>query len=287
MRTMNPIRSICLVTNAASGSNEEQALEALERSFGTAGLRIVRKIRFPDEPLPSIRMLDAAGIDCVAVFAGDGTVNSLVTSLYGWGGAVLVLPGGTMNLLFHRLHGDREAADVLAAVGAGKAQRRRPDIIRCDNGDGLSGVMAGPGTEWNRVREALRNIDIAGVAAGTVQAIGKSVAAPMIACRDPALGRAEGYPLIMLTPEQGGFVVDAYYAETLEEYLAQGLALLRRDFREGPHETIGTVAELTIRNVSGEPVGLLVDGEPADAGPYIRFVLAPCEVDLLATEADD
>lgn len=284
---MNGIDAVWLVANAASGSNEDSALAELEQSFAAASVRIARKIALPDDPLPTAAELAAAGIECVAVFAGDGTVNTLVTGLYGWGGSVLVLPGGTMNLLFHRLHGDRDIAQVLAAAGAGKARRCRPDIIRCDNGDGLSGVMAGPGTEWNKVREALRNTDIAGVAAGTAQAIGKSVAAPMIACCDPPLGRTEGYPLIMLTPGQGGFAVDAYYAETLQDYLAQGLALLKRDFREGPHDTIGTVAGLTIANVSGEPVGLLVDGEPADAGATIRFVLAPCEVDLLATETDD
>jgi hypothetical protein len=284
---MSGIGAVCLVTNAASGSNQESARLALEQALGEAGLRIARQVSFPDEPLPSAAELDAASIDCVAVFAGDGTANALVTSLYGWGGAVLVLPGGTMNLLYHRLHGEREVAEVLEAAVAGKARRRRPGILRCDNGDGLSGVMAGPGIEWNKVREALRNTDIAGVAAGTAQALGKSVAAPMIACSDPPLGRAEGYPLIMLTPGRSGFAVDAYHAETLEDYLAQGLALLRRNFREGPHETIGNVGELTITNVSGEPVGLLVDGEAADAGSAIRFVLAPCEVDLLATQADD
>lgn len=284
---MSAIAAVWLVANAASGSNEESAVAALEQAFGAARIRIARKSTLPDDPLPGAAELDAAGIETVAVFAGDGTVNALVTSLYGWGGAVLVLPGGTMNLLFHRLHGDRAAAEVLAAVAEGQARRCRPDIIRCDHGDGLSGVMAGPGTEWNKVREALRNIDIAGVAAGTAQAIGRSVAAPMIACSDPPLGRAEGYPLIMLTPAQGGFGVDAYYSDTLEEYLAQGLALLRRDFREGPHERIGTVDRLTIRNLSREPVGLLIDGEPTDAGAHVRFDLAPCEVDLLATQADD
>lgn len=284
---MSGIGALWLVTNVASGGNEAAALEELERCARRAGLPMRRKIAFPDEALPGGAELDAAGVGCIAVFAGDGTVNALVTSLYGWGGAVLVLPGGTMNLLYHRLHGERGMADVLERVAAGRARRSRPGIVRCDWGDGLAGVMAGPGTEWNKVREALRHVDLAGVAAGTAQAIGRSVAAPMIVCCDPPLGRTEGYPLVMLTPGRAGFAVDAYHAETLEEYLAQGLALLKRDFREGPHDTIGTVDGLTIANVSGEPVGLLIDGEPADAGASVRFVLAPCEVDLLATGGDD
>ncbi|WEK45467.1 MAG: diacylglycerol kinase family protein [Candidatus Andeanibacterium colombiense] len=280
---MSDMRPLWLVTNKASGSNSGTSLEELRDACAAAGLRIAGTSCFPDEDLPTARELDAAGVELVAIYTGDGTVNALVTSLYGWSGAVLILPGGTMNLLYHRLHGERELAEVLAAVAAGGARRCRPDIVRCgDRGDGLSGVMAGPGTQWNDVREAIRKVDLPALAAGTAQAIGSSVASPMIACRD--LGRPEGYPLVMLTPEQGGFVVDAYYAETLEEYLAHGLALLKRDFRDGPHDRLGKVAELTIENLAGDPVGLLVDGEPAEAGHSVRFALAPCEVDLLATE---
>jgi hypothetical protein len=282
---MSDMLSLWLVTNAASGSNTGTSLGALREACADAGLKVVRATCFPDENLPRPDELEVAEVELVAVYAGDGTVNALVTSLYGWGGAVLILPGGTMNLLYHRLHGEREMAEVLSVVAGGKAHRTRPDIIRCEKGDGLSGVMAGPGTQWNDVREAIRKIDIPALATGAAQAIGKSVAAPMIACTDPPLGRPEGYPLVMLTPQQGGFVVDAYHAETLEEYVAQGLALLKRDFRDGPHDTLGTVRQLTIENVADDPVGLLVDGEPANAGRRIRFTLVPCEVDLLATQA--
>lgn len=281
---MDETKSLWLVTNQASGSNTGKSLDEIREHCAEAGIALARVTCFPDEDLPTAAELDAAGIALVAVYAGDGTINALVTSLYGWGGAVLVLPGGTMNLLYKRLHGEGEMGEVLKLVAAGKAEPRRPGIIRCEFGDGLAGVMAGPGTEWNKVREALRNTDIPAVATGVATAIGQSVGAPMIVCRDPSLGREDGYPLVMLTPEDGGFVTDAYYAETLDQYLAQGLALLKRDFREGPHDTIGTPRELTIENVSGESVGLLIDGEPADAGPSVRFTLVPCEVDLLATD---
>ena len=281
---MDATKTLWLVTNAASGSNSSESADQIRQHCTDAGIALTRLICFPDDDLPTPAELDAAGTRLVAVYAGDGTVNSLVTSLYGWGGAVLVLPGGTMNLLYHRLHGERDMAEVLAAVAAGRARPHRPGILRCAFGDGLAGVMTGPGTQWNDVREAIRNTDIPAVATGVAAAIGQSVAAPMIACVEPQLGRSEGYPLVMLTPGDDGFVVDAYYAENLEQYLAQGLALLRRDFREGPHDTLGKPKALTIGNVSGEPVGLLIDGEPADAGSSVRFTLVPCEVDLLATE---
>ncbi|MCB5425401.1 diacylglycerol kinase [Altererythrobacter sp. CC-YST694] len=275
---------IWLVTNAASGSNNPEALAGLEKAAQEAGINIERTIHFPADELPSAAELDAAGLEVVAVFAGDGTVNALIRSLYGWGGAVLVLPGGTKNLLFHRLHGQREPREIFAALALEEARRVRPGIIRCPQGDGLAGLMAGPGTAWYDVREAMRQADLAAMASGTAQAIGATLAAPMIACSDPALGRKEGYPLIMLTPQSGGFVVDAYHAETVQDYLAQGLALLRREFRDGPSDRLGLVPEIELASVSGEPLGLLIDGEKVDCAARVRFRLVPCEVDLLSTE---
>lgn len=282
---MSGIGALWLVTNAASGSNDAVSLAAVRADFDAAKLQVQRITRFPEEPLPTAGELDAKGIGCLAVFAGDGTVNALVTSLYGWGGAVLVLPGGTMNLTYRRLHGERPAREVLAKVAAGEAHRCRPGLLRCAAGDGLSGILAGPGTEWNQVREAIRHNDLGGIAAGTAQAIDRSVKGPMITCAAPRIGREEGYPLIMLTPGAGGFAVDAYHSETPQDYLAQGLALLRRDFRKGPHEALGEMASLALESTSGEAIGLLVDGEPAEAGPRAAFELVSCEVDLLATEA--
>lgn len=284
---MDTQQSLWLVTNAASGSNHPEAWGELDGQCAKAGLCIDRTIHFPEEQLPGRRELEASGIGMVAIFAGDGTTNALVTSLYGWDGAILVLPGGTMNFLYHRLHGDRGPEAAIAAVAAGKVRRCRPDIIRSKHGDALSGLLAGPGTEWNEVREALRNLDPIGVASGTAAAIGKSVAAPTIVCADPALGREEGYPLIQFIPEDGRMVLHGYHSETIEDYLAQGLALLKRDFREGPRDDLGEVAQIAIRSMSGEPIGLLIDGEPAESGTRASFKLARCEVDLLATEFDD
>ncbi|HZF46824.1 MAG TPA: diacylglycerol kinase family protein [Sphingomonadaceae bacterium] len=282
---MKKSASIWLVTNAASGSNNPEALAALEKAAGDAGISIERTLHFPAAELPSAAELDEAGIETVAVFAGDGTVNALIRSLYGWGGAVLVLPGGTKNLLFHRLHGQRSLGEIFGALARRKAKRVRPGIVRCPQGDGLAGLMAGPGTAWYDVREAMRQADLAAVASGTAQAIGATLAAPMIACSDPALGRKEGYPLIMLTPRDDGFAVDAYHAETVQDFLAQGLALLRREFRDGPSDRLGVVPEIELASVLGETLGLLIDGEKVDCAAKVRFRLVPCEVDLLSTEA--
>lgn len=276
-----------LVRNATSGSNSDEALAMLKQAFAAASLEIAGYTDFPREPLPDAAMLDRRSIGLVAVFAGDGTINSTITHLTGWDGAVLVLPGGTMNLLSIRLHGHRSAAEILADVGSGQARASRVSGIRCVHGLALAGLMAGPGTSWCEVREAMRDGDVAGMAAGAVKALEESIAGAGIACRDPALGRPEGYPLLMFTPHDSGIEVEAYHADSAGDYLAQGWALLQRNFRAGPHDDLGLVQRLVIAGTTEEQFGLLIDGEPFKAGPTVELELAHCGVDLLATVRDE
>ena len=274
-----------LVDNASSGSNDQDALDALHDSCGVAGFQVVQRTDFPSYELPSPAVLDAAEVGVVAVFAGDGTINATINHLAGWSGAVLVLAGGTMNLLYHRLHGQRDMHEVVCAAAAGKSRRIRAPIVKSGEWRGLAGVMAGPGTSWNGVREAMRDNSIVEMAGNTVQAIEQTLGGAMIVCVDPPLGRRSGYPLVLLHPAEQGIEVVGYHADTMRQYLEQSVALLKRDFREGPHDDLGTVERVVLTSTDGRKFGLLVDGEP-EQGEEVRvaFELARSEVDLLATE---
>ncbi len=277
-------RPIWLLANESSGSNTPAALAALEDCCGNHGFRVVRRISFPEESPPDPAALDASGIDLLAIYAGDGTVNEAVTGLYGWGGAVLVLPGGTMNLLSRRLHGDTAMEEIVARAASGSSRLVRPKVARTAYGDALAGLLVGPGTAWYAVREAMRQVDVVEMAGSASAAFAETTGGSMLRCSDPRRGRDEGYPLIEISPGQWGLQADAYHAETPGEYLQQGWALLRRQFRAGPHYRLGLLERLTVADTEGEPIGLLIDGEPAKGGPVEEFVVADCEVDLLATE---
>lgn len=278
-------KTIWLAFNAASGSNNDAALAALEQAFVDAACPIARLIGFHETGAPSLAELRESGVDILVVFAGDGTINSLVTALYDWEGSVLVLPGGTMNLLAKRLHGDDgEPVEIIARVAAGRARRVRPTLARSRCGDGLAGILAGPGTVWAEVRETMRETDVIGTIKGAAEAIGESTGGPKVFCLEPACGRAEGYSAIQITPADDGLVVEGYYVETMGDYAKQGFALLRRNFREGPHDTLGCFPRVRLANSQGEPMGLLIDGEPSKAASREEtFELARCGVDLLAT----
>ncbi len=284
---MAKARPLWLVHNDASGSNDREALERMSESCADCGLRVAFSTSFPTDDLPTPEMLDAAGLDLVAIFAGDGTVNAALDALAGWGGQVLVLPGGTMNLLYHRLFGAMEVDEVLGLAGSGALAARRPGIITSPLGTAYAGLLAGPGTSWNEVREAMRDTDVLGMAAETREAFARTLRDERLRCLEPPLGRPEGYPLLLLEPRDGTIEVNAYHAETTGEFIDQLLALAKHDFREGPHEIIGSEQGVTLSGAQDGGFGVLLDGEPAIATRSTRFQLSTCEVDLLAMPAND
>lgn len=272
-----------LLVNPASGSNDERSQRALEDALTAHGMPAERVIRFPEDDLPSAAELDRAGIDLVVVFTGDGTINALVSHLAGWGGAILILPGGTMNLLARRLHRDLEIEQILGLVSQGGAIARRPECVSCEAGTALAGLLVGPGTCWAEVRESMRNGAITEVAAGALDALQTTANGPPVKVQASALARPEGYPLVELTPGEHGLQINGFYAEEAFEFAAQAWATLRRRFREGPNDHLGIVRELVLESADGGPLPVLIDGEPAKCPAIAKFVVAPCEVNLLAT----
>jgi hypothetical protein len=121
------------------------------------------------------------------------------------------------------------------------------------------------------------------MAEGTSDALAETTGGSMVRVCGPRLGKDEGYPLIEFTPSHRGIQLDAFHAEGAGELLQQSWALLRRNFREGPHTRLGLVDEVTLETCDGAPLEVLIDGEPATLPPKATFTVAPCEVDLLAT----
>lgn len=276
-----------LVTNDKSGSNDGDHLREVLEQLAEAGIGVAHHTHFPAEDPPDAERLEQSDIDIVVVFAGDGTLNRIISGLTGWEGALLALPGGTMNLLYHRLFGALKAGEVIRRAAVGKLIRRRPGAIRCSAGIAYAGLLAGPATAWYNVREALRDIDLAAVARGARIALQESFGGEFVRCASPELGRREGYPMLVLQPHNDGIAITAYHAETTPEVLEQLVAVLRRNFRAGPHDHLGEAAELRLASAEGDPFGILLDGEEAQAGAEEDFVLVPAPVDLLASIAHD
>ena len=277
---MDPAQTIWLTVNSASGSYSEAGVAELAAAFAGAGRRVARTLSIPEDEAPSRAALEAAGVDTLAIYTGDGTANAIVTALSGWAGQVLVLPGGTQNLLAKALHGDASASEIVAALGRGDLRAVRRELVRTSQGDGLCEVLAGPGARWSDVREAMREGDIGGVAATLGEAIGETAGGTLVRIVDPELGKPEGYPAVRFHPADGLLAVDGYAADTIAQYAQQGLALLRRDFREGPHDELGRHPAVTCR--SERPIELMIDGERRTGAREERFELGQSPVEFLS-----
>ena len=275
--------ALWLVANSASGSNDDTALAALIERLHAAGHPPARVIDCSTETLPTRIELERGGVKTLAVFTGDGTIGALLPPLEGWGGQVLVLPGGTTNLLAKTLHDSCELEAIIAAFASGATRAEHRPCARLPGHTALCEVLAGPGAKWSDVREGLRAGDLAAIASTALDAVKESAGGAMVRITEPALGHDEGYAGVRIVPGEAGLIVSGYRADSFGDYFKQGLALLQRDFRDGPHDELGAHPQLLCHSADGLPVELMVDGERACGASEVRFSLATLALDLLAT----
>ena len=275
-----------LVANSASGSNDDDTQAALIERLRGAGHAPARVIDCSSETLPTRDALEQSGVGTLAVFTGDGTIGALLSALEGWRGQVLVLPGGTTNLLAKMLHDPCDTEAIIAAFAAGQARIIRRPCVRWPGHTALCEVLAGPGAKWSDVREGLREGDLGVIASTALEAVKHSATGAMVVIAEPALGHPEGYPGVRLVPSDAGLEVSGYRSDSFGDYFKQGMALLQRDFRDGPHDELGAHRALECRALDNVPIELMIDGERAQGSPAIRFSLATLALDLFATGHD-
>jgi hypothetical protein len=269
-----------LVYNGASGSHDDAALAELADALGAAGVP-PEQVLDCHQGTPDAREADAAGWNLVAVHGGDGTINRTLAGLEGFSGQVLTLPGGTYNLFCRDLFGERTPLEIVGLLAKGGLAPQRRTCIRGDGVLALSELLAGPGATWADVREKLRDGSIGEVLATGWDAAAMSTVGPMVHLAEPAAGRAEGYAGIRMRPRAEAVEITGYGAEGLGDYLQQGFAILKRDFREGPHDDLGNAREVLCRADDDAAIPLMVDGERSEGSGAERFCLAPFDLDLL------
>ncbi|MEO6093260.1 MAG: diacylglycerol kinase family protein [Novosphingobium sp.] len=271
---------VWLLVNSASGSNDDEAVERIRSALTGAGAAPDRIVDI-QEGCPTGEELAAGGVALAVVFAGDGTTNGIITQANGWSGTVLVLPGGTANLLARELHGEREADEIAAELASLRRVRRHGIVSSA--GTALIELLAGPGAAWSDVREGIREGDLAQIATSGIEAVKASTTGPLVRITEPPLGKPDGYAGVRLVPQDRGMAVSGYGAEGFGDYLRHGVALLKRDYREGPHEDFGLLGAVSCRSSDGARIELMIDGERRTGLVEERFSLAELGVTLLAS----
>lgn len=273
----SPFLRPALVCNSQSGSHDSTIEAAIAEACQAAGTPLAATFSLPDDDVPEAATLRANNIDLLLVWTGDGTINAAATKVAGWDGAVLPLPGGTLNLLSKALHGDRPVRDILADVLSGKARRRPIPTVRSDSGEAFITVVAGPATHWAEVRETMRQDGIIEASRAAPETLETMLNAPGVR----AQGHDKAYPAVILTPTEGGVRADGILTEGSIDVLRHGLAWLGGDFRDGPSEQIAVGETIVLE--SEAPISLEYDGELSEIASPARFALGMSKVDFVAT----
>ncbi len=266
-----------LICNTQSGSHDAAIRDQIADLCRAHGAPLVHIFALPDDDIPDVTELKLQRIDLLLVWTGDGTINAAAGAAAGWDGAILPLPGGTLNLLSKALHGDRPALRILADALDGTSRRQPIPTIRSAAGEALITVVAGPATGWAAVRETMRQDGLIEASRAAPDALDEMINAPGV--RVGAHGKA--YPAVILTPTPTGIAAAGILTEGTGDVLRHGLAWLGGDFRDGPSEPIA--AGDTIVLESDQPINLEYDGELSEIASPARFALATSAVDFIAT----
>lgn len=275
------MRRLWFVSNIASGSATHEACEAIEASFATHGLALAGRTRFPDEPLPDAATLDAAGADTLALFAGDGTINTAVCRLAHWGGTFLILPGGTMNLLAKALHDTLDPREIVA-----RAQRARPialPFVEAGPHRAFVGLILGPAASWVHAREATRKRRFAGLPRALRHAWRRTFGRGI---RIEAAGlRRHGYQAAYVTPRAGGsLAVAAVDAREWRAITQLGWSWLTGDWARA--HAVDQAVTPTLQVLGHKPVLALFDGEPVMLEPATVVTAGTSRPMFLDTRGD-
>jgi diacylglycerol kinase family enzyme len=273
------MKRLWFITNPKSGSADHAKADALGEVFAGHDLKIVGRTGFPDEELPTEADLAAAEADTVVLFAGDGTINAAVRALAAWDGAILILPGGTMNMLAKALHGDFDPAAIISKAHH-SGRRVALSYVEAGEHRALVGMIVGPAANWFKPREVARE-----------RKIGALLPAMRAAWR-----RTFGRGIRLSGAPELGHHVQGAYVRAEGDHL-EVAAVDARDFRAiadlgwnwvaGDWAAARAVTEVRaeeLRIAERRPVLALFDGEPERLDPGTRIRVGRTLEQFIATD---
>ena len=251
------MQKLWFITNTASGTATAAKATAIEAIFAEHDLALVGRTAFPEDELPEATELDAARVDTVVLFAGDGTINAAACKLAEWEGAILILPGGTMNLLAKALHGNADPATIIHVATDG-ARRVALPYVEAGPHRAFVGLILGPAATWVRARELVRSRRLRGLGRAILSAWRRTFSRGI---------RVEGVPglrhhaqAIFIRPEADLLDVAAVDARDWRSIASLGWGWLTGDWVAAAQVT--QVQTKKVRIAGHKPVQALFDGEP-------------------------
>lgn len=260
------MQRLWLITNPASGSASDAKCATIEAAIAEAGFALAGRTLFPERPLPTADELDAARADIVALFAGDGTINAAACALDRWAGRMLVLPGGTMNMLARAIHGSIDGPAIVHAAARGADDIRLP-YVEAGPHRAFVALIIGPVAAWAHAREAVRAGRFATFRRAVRLAFHRSLSRG-ITVSGAARARQRQHAVVAI-PGQDAMEVSAIGFDGWMGAARLGMTWLTGDWRSAPHVAVSHRAEATVSGTRS--LHALFDGEEAKLRAPVRI----------------
>lgn len=147
-----------VIINPAAGQ-DEPVLGVLDSVFAEIGVEWdVAVTHAAGDGIAAARQAVEEGFDLIGVYGGDGTVSEVASALAEGGPPMLLLPGGTGNVLAEELGIPPTLAEAAALAGENAAEVKRVDMGKV--GDRWFIVRLTTGFESTVVEEATRELKL-------------------------------------------------------------------------------------------------------------------------------
>ena len=275
-----PLRRAWLVVNPDSHSTSEEMVARVRDAVADAGLTLDRELHFPAEDMPHSDDLRAADVDTLILFGGDGTITCGATRMEDWDGRIVVLPGGTMNLIAKHLHGGADAEEITTRALTEPDAEALP-YVQAEEHFSFARVIAGPAAGFVHVRERVRHRGFGAFWRALV------FAWRLLWSRSIAIdGQPGRYRAIFIHADMDRQLhVDAIRAGNLFIVLRLAFAWISGNLAGSSALAQLELDELIIR--SSRPVHVLFDGEEQILNAPVRFAPGITPPHFLRTKAPE
>lgn len=271
------------VINSRAGSVGPEGAKRLRAALQREGVHHAECIELdPENSAAQFTGIADSNPDLVIVWGGDGTHRSALDALRQSSGDVLLLPGGTMNMLTRWLHAGRPWEQVLHAVLQSPAQRMLSGG-QVDDRLFFCAFMAGVPARLADAREDLRRGDIARAFQDTGAAVESIRSIHLATSFGSDVMHADGHfptgnvvgAMVGPLSRNGRMTVTRMELGSAWAALEFAWTSFVSDWRHQPGALIEEADAIIVENVDGLEVPAMIDGEKISSGARLEVTFVP------------